>query len=151
MGLTLHQGHGHSHGGGGGGGHGHSHDDGESAGDRQNVNVKAAFVHVVGDFLSSLGVLIAALIIYFKPEYKLADPICTFIFSVLVLFTTVRILQETMNVLMEGETCVLYFYYYSVFLETAMNYLLTKNPWGSSMTDQRTPSLFYGCRRLRVF
>ena len=31
-----------------------------------NINVRAAFIHVVGDFLQSLGVLVAALIIYFK-------------------------------------------------------------------------------------
>lgn len=38
----------------------------------------------------------------FQPKYKLADPICTFIFSVLVLITTISILRDTMNVLMEG-------------------------------------------------
>merc|ERR1712135_264843 len=89
MGMTLHQGHGHGRGHGGGG-------------DEQNVNVRAAFIHVVGDFISSLGVLVAALVIYFKPEYKIVDPICTFIFSVLVLGTTIRILRDTMNVLMGG-------------------------------------------------
>ncbi len=40
----------------------------------------------------------------FQPEWKVADPICTFIFSVLVLFTTVNILRDTTNVLMEGNS-----------------------------------------------
>ena len=31
-----------------------------------NINVKAAFIHVVGDLLQSIGVLVAAFIIYFK-------------------------------------------------------------------------------------
>ena len=31
-----------------------------------NINVKAAFIHVIGDLLQSIGVLVAALIIYFK-------------------------------------------------------------------------------------
>ena len=48
MGASLHQ-HGHSHGG-GDAEHGHSHGGGE-----ENINVKAAFIHVVGDFLQSLG------------------------------------------------------------------------------------------------
>ena len=48
MGASLHQ-HGHSHGG-GDAEHGHSHGEGE-----ENINVKAAFIHVVGDFLQSLG------------------------------------------------------------------------------------------------
>jgi len=107
MGCSLHQ-HGHSHhnspsaesGHAHDGGHGHAHD---AAGkEKENINVKAAFIHVVGDFVQSLGVFIAALIIYFKPEWKIVDPICTFIFSVLVLFTTISILKNTMNVLMEG-------------------------------------------------
>ena len=68
MGLLLHQGggHGHSHGGGHGhshgGGHGHSH----GGGDEQNINVRAAFIHVLGDLIQSLGVLIAAFIIKFN-------------------------------------------------------------------------------------
>lgn len=37
-----------------------------------------------------------------QPDYKIADPICTFIFSVLVLLTTIHILKDTMNILMEG-------------------------------------------------
>lgn len=117
MGCTLHQhGHGHSHGG-GSGGHGHSHDHAaEEEGShhdqhedrnreqqhKENINVRAAFIHVLGDFLQSLGVFVAAMIIYFQPHLGIIDPICTFIFSVLVLVTTIRILKDTMNVLMEG-------------------------------------------------
>ncbi|XP_033105780.1 zinc transporter 2-like [Anneissia japonica] len=37
-----------------------------------------------------------------KPDIKLADPICTFIFSVLVLITTVTILRDAVYLLMEG-------------------------------------------------
>ncbi|KJE94718.1 cation efflux family protein [Capsaspora owczarzaki ATCC 30864] len=106
MGLTLHQGHGHSHGGGGahvapvdaekgsGGSeaHGHSH----------NINVRAAYIHVLGDLIQSIGVLIASIMIWVNPDLKLADPICTFVFSVLVLFTTVGILRDSVHVLMEG-------------------------------------------------
>ena len=108
MGCGLHQhAHGHSHGGyekesGDTRHHGHSHDV-KNAGRKENINVKAAFIHVIGDFVQSLGVFTAALIIYFKPEWKIVDPICTFIFSVLVLCTTISILRNTMNVLMEGN------------------------------------------------
>ncbi|XP_039754847.1 zinc transporter 2-like isoform X2 [Pararge aegeria] len=123
MGLTLHQ-HGHSHGG-GGGGHGHTHggnnpvlnnkkergdSDVESSSSHQhdhqqteNINVRAAFIHVLGDFLQSFGVLVAAIVIYFKPDWNLVDPICTFMFSVLVLITTFNIIKDTLLVLMEGS------------------------------------------------
>ena len=56
--------------------------------------------------LQSLGVFIAALVIYFKPEWNIIDPVCTFVFSVLVLGTTLRILRDTVNVLMEGGSLV---------------------------------------------
>nr|XP_058938605.1 proton-coupled zinc antiporter SLC30A2 isoform X3 [Kogia breviceps] len=94
MGLILHQsGHGHGH------GHEHSHDTSQQ---QENPSVRAAFIHVVGDFLQSLGVLVAAFILYFKPEYKFIDPICTFLFSILVLGTTLTILRDVILVLMEG-------------------------------------------------
>ncbi|XP_068121572.1 proton-coupled zinc antiporter SLC30A2 isoform X2 [Hyperolius riggenbachi] len=98
MGVTLHQtGHGHSHGGASSHSHSHSHEG------QGNPSVRAAFIHVVGDLLQSFGVLIAAYVIYFKPEYKIIDPICTFLFSVLVLATTLTILRDVLLVLMEDE------------------------------------------------
>jgi zinc transporter 2 len=42
---------------------------------KENINVRAAFIHVLGDLIQSIGVLIAAIIIFVKPEYRLADPI----------------------------------------------------------------------------
>lgn len=69
---------------------------------KTNINVRAAFVHVVGDFIQSLGVLVAALVIHFHPEWQIMDPICTFIFSFIVLLTTITILRDAINVLMEG-------------------------------------------------
>ncbi|KAK1172639.1 zinc transporter 8-like [Acipenser oxyrinchus oxyrinchus] len=107
MGLTLHQtGHGHSHVGGSSHGHGHSHGKRsmEESGHlpQDNASVRAAFIHVLGDLLQSLSVLISAIIIFFKPEYKIADPICTFLFSLFVLVTTFTILRDIVLVLMEG-------------------------------------------------
>ncbi|XP_022073557.1 zinc transporter 8 [Acanthochromis polyacanthus] len=117
MAVTLHQsGHGHSHG--GISSHGHGHGDGKHQNhcrdsesnqnnhgrrtQQANASVRAAFVHVVGDLLQSFSVFISALIIFFKPEYKIADPICTFLFSVLVLCTTFTIIKDILIVLMEG-------------------------------------------------
>ncbi|XP_063782080.1 probable proton-coupled zinc antiporter SLC30A4 [Pseudophryne corroboree] len=73
--------------------HGHSHG---------SLAVRAAFIHALGDLAQSVGVLIAAYIIRFKPEYKIADPICTYVFSVLVLFTTVRLIRDTVLIILEG-------------------------------------------------
>ncbi|XP_041372016.1 zinc transporter 2-like [Gigantopelta aegis] len=70
----------------------------------KNINVRAAFIHVLGDIIQSLGVLVAALIIKLKPEekYRLADPICTFLFSLLVLITTFTVLRDSLRVMLEG-------------------------------------------------
>jgi len=113
MGATLHQ-HGHSHGG-GGGGHGHAHDlkgkngiihaeegHAQNKAAKENINVQAAFIHVVGDFLQSVGVFIAAMVIFFKPEWQIIDPICTFLFSIVVLATTLNILRKTLDVLLQA-------------------------------------------------
>uniref|UniRef100_A0A8V0Y468 Proton-coupled zinc antiporter SLC30A8 n=1 Tax=Gallus gallus TaxID=9031 RepID=A0A8V0Y468_CHICK len=91
-------------------GHGHSH--GAQARETtlaplekpvlSNASLRAAFVHAIGDLFQSVSVLISALIIFFKPEYKIADPICTFVFSIFVLATTITILRDILIVLMEG-------------------------------------------------
>ncbi|XP_073993058.1 proton-coupled zinc antiporter SLC30A2-like isoform X2 [Rhodnius prolixus] len=102
LGLTLHQ-HGHTHG-------NRSIRHVEEAVDahvadssqRTNINIRAAFIHVLGDFIQSIGVFIAALIIFFLPTWKIVDPICTFLFSILVLITTFAIIKEAIVVLMEG-------------------------------------------------
>ncbi|XP_062869173.1 proton-coupled zinc antiporter SLC30A8-like [Trichomycterus rosablanca] len=83
-------------------GHGHSHGHGSGKKMQENASVRAAFVHVIGDLLQSISVLISAIIIFFRPEYKIADPICTFLFSIFVLFTTFTILRDILVVLMEG-------------------------------------------------
>ncbi|TNN78230.1 Zinc transporter 3 [Liparis tanakae] len=51
--------HGHSH------GHNHGHGNGHNHG-HGNASVQAAFVHVVGDLVQSIGVMVAAAIIYFR-------------------------------------------------------------------------------------
>ena len=39
----------------------------------------------------------------FQPEYKIADPICTYVFSLLVAFTTLRIIWDTVVIILEGK------------------------------------------------
>eukprot|EP00731_Ephydatia_muelleri_P013406 Em0007g716a len=68
----------------------------------ENINVRAAFIHVIGDLIQSVGVVIAGYIIKFWPSLKLADPICTFLFSALVLFSTVSVMADALLVIMEA-------------------------------------------------
>ena len=62
----------------------------------------AAYLHVLGDMLMSVGVIIAATIIYFFPSLWMADPLCTYLFSFIVLFTTIPIIKNIIGVMMEG-------------------------------------------------
>jgi zinc transporter 2 len=68
----------------------------------RNVNIRAAMLHVIGDFIQSIGVVIAASVIYFRPDWRVADPLCTLVFAVIVGFTTVPIIKECMEVIMEA-------------------------------------------------
>ena len=46
--------------------------------------------------------MIAAIIIFFRPDWHIADPICTFIFAILCLFTTIPIFKDCAIILMEA-------------------------------------------------
>ena len=83
----------------------HVHDENKekSHGTNDNVNLRAALIHVIGDALQNVGVIIAGVIIFFYPNLSIADPICTYIFSIIVGFTTIRILKDCISVLMEGS------------------------------------------------
>ncbi|MED6150671.1 Metal tolerance protein 1 [Stylosanthes scabra] len=71
-------------------------------GESKNVNVQGAYLHVLGDSVQSVGVMIGGAIIWWKPEWHIVDLICTLIFSVIVLGTTVNMLRNILEVLMES-------------------------------------------------
>ncbi|XP_034666492.1 actin cytoskeleton-regulatory complex protein pan1 [Drosophila subobscura] len=68
----------------------------------ENINVRAAMIHVIGDMIQSVGVFVAALIIFFQPTWAFMDAVCTFLFSIIVLLVTFRILRDVLMVLMEA-------------------------------------------------
>lgn len=65
-----------------------------------NLNVKGAWLHVLSDALSSVGVIISGLLIYFF-KWHLADPITSIGIACLVCYSAVHLIVETINVLME--------------------------------------------------
>ncbi|KAL5766111.1 hypothetical protein ACOSP7_016728 [Xanthoceras sorbifolium] len=69
---------------------------------QQNINVQGAYLHVLGDSIQSVGVMIGGAIIWYRPEWKIIDLICTLVFSVIVLLTTIRMLRNILEVLMES-------------------------------------------------
>lgn len=66
-----------------------------------NLNLRAAFLHVLGDLLGSVGAIVAALLIMFF-DWHLADPFASVIVAVLVLVSGWRVAKDAVHVLMEG-------------------------------------------------
>lgn len=67
----------------------------------ENLNVRSAFLHVIGEMLGSVGAIIAALLIYFF-GWGIADPIASVIVAILVLISGWRVMKDSFHVLMEG-------------------------------------------------
>jgi len=65
------------------------------------LNVQAAYLHVLGDIINSIGVLCAALIITFVPNAWYVDPICTYVFTIIVILTTRITFTHCIRMLME--------------------------------------------------
>jgi cobalt-zinc-cadmium efflux system protein len=65
-----------------------------------NLNVRSAFLHVVGDLVSSLAVIGAAVWISFTGQV-IADPILSGIIAVLIVISAVRIFRETIVILLQ--------------------------------------------------
>ncbi|XP_046973741.1 zinc transporter 2-like [Vanessa cardui] len=68
----------------------------------RNINLRAALIHVIGDLIQSCGVLLAAVLIKIYPDAKVVDPVCTFVFSVLVLMTSSRVVRDALAMLMQA-------------------------------------------------
>lgn len=68
---------------------------------KENLNLRAAFLHVLGDLLGSVGAIAAALLIIFF-GWNWADPLASVIVAVLVLISGWRVTKEAIHVLMEG-------------------------------------------------
>ncbi|WP_434121652.1 cation diffusion facilitator family transporter [Salinicoccus roseus] len=66
-----------------------------------NLNIRAAFLHVMGDLLGSIGAISAALLIMFF-GWGLADPLASVIVAVLIIISGWRVTKDAIHVLMEG-------------------------------------------------
>ena len=88
----------------GGHGHDHSNDGGEKTGrlsGRKDINLNSAFLHVIGDAISSVGVILAALLIQFTGLLWF-DPLISILIGVVILVSAYRILRSAFHILVEG-------------------------------------------------
>jgi cobalt-zinc-cadmium efflux system protein len=69
--------------------------------DRENVNTRAALIHVMGDLLGSVAAIVAGLVIYFGGPL-MVDPLLSMFVAALILRSTIGVLRETTLVLMDS-------------------------------------------------
>lgn len=67
----------------------------------ENVNVRAALAHVLGDALGSCAAIAAGLVVYWTGELR-ADPALSVAVSFILFWSAWRILRDTSHILMEG-------------------------------------------------
>jgi cobalt-zinc-cadmium efflux system protein len=66
-----------------------------------SLNSRAAMLHVMSDLVSSFAALVAGAVIY-TTGWLPIDPILSLVIAGLILFSTLRLLRDTLHVLMEG-------------------------------------------------
>jgi cobalt-zinc-cadmium efflux system protein len=71
------------------------------AGQNENLNIRAAYLHVLGDLLGSVGAIIAAVMIGLF-GWNWADPLASVIIAGIIVFSSVRLILASVHVLMEG-------------------------------------------------
>lgn len=68
---------------------------------KEDLNIRGAYMHMVGDAAASFGVVIAGIIIALTGAY-IADPIVSILFAALVLWSSWGILTESIYILLEA-------------------------------------------------
>lgn len=68
---------------------------------KENLNIQGAFLHIIGDLLGSIGAIIAGIIIL-RWHFYLADPIISIVIALLILYSSINLINEAVNVLLEA-------------------------------------------------
>jgi cobalt-zinc-cadmium efflux system protein len=68
---------------------------------RGDINIRAAFIHMLGDAVGAFAIIIGALIIRYT-GWNYADPLLSIGLGLLILYTAWDIIRESLNILLEG-------------------------------------------------
>ena len=69
--------------------------------DHDDLNTRAAFLHVLGDALASVGVIVVGVLLLFVDWFWL-DPLVSVMIGLLILVSSGRVLKESIHILAEG-------------------------------------------------
>ena len=68
---------------------------------KSNINMRSAYLHVLGDALGSVGAIVAGLLMYFW-NWVLADPLISVLVAGLILKGAWGVVRQAVHILMEG-------------------------------------------------
>jgi cobalt-zinc-cadmium efflux system protein len=71
------------------------------AASRHDINIRSAFIHMLGDLVGAIGIIVGALVIRFT-GWQQADPVLSILIGVLIVWTAWDIIREALNILLEG-------------------------------------------------
>lgn len=77
--------------------------------DNDNMNIKAALLHVIGDLLGSVAAIVAGAVIYFT-GWNLIDPILSMLIAIILIPSTFSLMKRSLHILAEGVPHELDFY-----------------------------------------
>ena len=72
-----------------------------SGGDQENLNLKSAMIHVLGDLLGSVAAIVAAILILAFGWY-MADPILSILVALLIIKSGWAVVKKSAHILLEG-------------------------------------------------
>jgi cobalt-zinc-cadmium efflux system protein len=70
-------------------------------GQKETLNVRGAFLHVMGDLLGSVAAIMAGVLIIWR-GWKWADPVFSVVISMLIIYSSWRLVADAVNILLEG-------------------------------------------------
>lgn len=71
------------------------------AGSKHDINVRSAYLHMIGDAVSAFGVVLAGIVVVLS-GWRLADPVVSFVIAGLILWSSWGVLKESVSVLLEA-------------------------------------------------
>ncbi|MBV8809299.1 MAG: cation transporter [Acidobacteriaceae bacterium] len=74
---------------------------GLNRGQKDDINIRAAFIHMLGDALGAAAIIVGAVIIRYS-GWTYIDPILSIALGFLIIYTAWDIIRESLNILLEG-------------------------------------------------
>jgi cobalt-zinc-cadmium efflux system protein len=67
-----------------------------------DINVKSAYLHLLSDALVSIGLLIAGIVLHFKPSWYWIDPTMSLVICAIIVFSTLNLLKESLRMAIDA-------------------------------------------------